>query len=210
MMLDINEAQQLMIKFIELRTKANETNSVIDIANFRKYEKICIEKFTYLVTMRTSRYKKFNNYEDLNQEGFEALLKAMKNYNPKKGCWFWWCHRYIDTRIARCANLHTTIRYPLKIAKEVTPHKETIMPTLIEEYRCPDKELEFSQTECIIQDAMKSLNDTQKEIIQLAYGFNGEKPMSINKICKKLNLSRSNCVKIINSAMLIMKDNINI
>lgn len=207
-MLNMEEAQQLMETFIELRAKAHESNSEEDRVNFEKHERICIEKFTYLVTMKTGKYKSFSNYEDLNQEGMEALVKAMKNYNPKKGNFFWWGHKYIDTRISRSANLHTTIRYPLKVAKATAPHKESILPLLIEEQYCPDKELEASQTSHAVETALNSLNEEQKNIVNLAYGFNGEKPLSINKICKKLNISRLNCIKLINSSLTILKENI--
>jgi RNA polymerase sigma factor (sigma-70 family) len=208
-MLTEQEAQELMIKLIDLRTavKAGEIQANIEL---KKHEKICIEKFRYLVTMKTGRYKIFSNYDDLNQEGFEALIKAMNNYNPKKGSFFWWAHKYIDTRISRSANLHTTIRYPLKVAKHNTPHKEAIMPTLIEERHCPDKELEESQTNHAIQRALAILTNEQREIINLAYGFDGDKPMSINKICKKLSISRLNCIKNINAAITLMKDNIKV
>ena len=207
-MLNIDEAQQLMEKFIELRTKAEDTKSPSDLNAFKNHERNCIEKFQYLVTMKTGRYKTFANYEDLNQEGNEALVKAMKNYNPKKGIWFWWAHKYIDTRISRSANLHTTIRYPLKIARDTTPHKESVMPLLVEDRYCPDKELETSQKMHAINNVISSLNEEQKEIINLVYGFDTDKPMSINKICKKLNMSRSNCIKAINNALSTMKENI--
>jgi RNA polymerase sigma factor (sigma-70 family) len=207
-MINMEEAQQLMETFIELREKACETGSGEDRSKFEKHERLCIQKFTYLITMKTGRYKAFSNYEDLNQEGMEALVKAMKNYNPKKGNFFWWAHHYIDTRISRSANLHTTIRVPLKIAKATPPHKEAVLPLLIEEKYCPDKELEASQSAHAIFAAMEILNEEQKNIINLAYGFNGEKPLSINKICKKLGISRLNCIKIINSSLIAIKDNI--
>ncbi len=98
------EAQDLMIKLIDLRKRAKEAGDPKIISELKKHEKICMEKFRYLVTMKTGRYKAFNNYDDLNQEGFEALVKAMNNYNPKKGSFFWWAHKYIDTRISRSAN----------------------------------------------------------------------------------------------------------
>jgi RNA polymerase sigma factor (sigma-70 family) len=158
--------------------------------------------------MKTGRYKAFSNYDDLNQEGFEALIKAMKNYNPKKGSFFWWAHKYIDTRISRSANLHTTIRYPLKVAKDKTPHKEAVMPTLIEERYCPDRELEDVQTNSVIQNAFDVLTDEQRSIINLAYGLDGTKPMSVNKICKEMHISRTSCMKSINSALSLMKDHI--
>lgn len=209
-MLNIDEAQQLMEEFIKLRAKAEETKLPQDRSLFKKHERLCLEKFQYLVTMKTGRYKTFANYEDLNQEGFEALLKGMKNYNPKKGNAFWWFHRYIDTRIARSANLHTTIRYPLKVAKENIPHKESIMPLMIEEKRCPDKELEALQSAHAIKNVFNLLSTEQQEVINLIYGLNGEKPMSINKVCKKLSMSRLNCIKVINASLSIMKDNIKI
>lgn len=209
-MLDIQEADQLMKDLIDLKKRFKDSNSIKDKLILQNHENLCVEKFKYLVTMKTSKYKTFSNYEDLNQEGLEALLKSMNNYNPKLGCFFWWAHKYIDTRISRSANLHTTIRYPLKVAKNNTPHKEAIMPTLIEERYCPDKELETSQTSRAIHGALSSLDNQQEEIIKLTYGFNGDKPMSINKVCKKLNISRSVCIKTINSALSIMKDNIKI
>src|SRR5688572_1576285 len=144
-MLTEQEAQDLMIKLIDLRGQIQTSEEKSLKKDLQRHEKICIEKFKYLVTMKTGRYKAFSNYDDLNQEGFEALIKAMNNYNPKKGSFFWWAHKYIDTRISRSANLHTTIRYPLKVAKNTTPHKEAVMPLLIEERYCPDKELEESQ-----------------------------------------------------------------
>lgn len=209
-MLNEQEAHDLMIKFIDLRTQFNETGDTKIEAQLKAHEKECIEKFRYLVTMKTGRYKAFSNYEDLNQEGFEALIKAMKTFKPNKGNFFAWAHNYIGTRISRSANLHTTIRFPLKVAKANTPHKESVMPIQIEERYCPDKELEESQTSHAIQGALSLLTKEQKEIINLAYGFDGDKPMSINKICKKLNVSRLSCIKTINSALSIMKDNIKI
>ncbi len=209
-MLTEQEAQDLMTKLIDLRSQVKESGDTKIVSELKKHEKVCMEKFRYLVTMKTGRYKAFSNYEDLNQEGFEALVKSMNNYNPKKGSFFWWAHKYIDTRISRSANLHTTIRYPLKVAKNNTPHKESVMPLLIEERYCPDRELEDSQTLSAIHGAVSALTQEQREVINLAFGFEGDKPMSINKICKKLSISRLSCIKTINSALSTMKENIKI
>jgi RNA polymerase sigma factor (sigma-70 family) len=209
-MLNIDEAQQLMERLIELRTQAHKSELPEDIRAFRQQEAMCVEKFTYLVTMKTSRYRNFSNYDDLNQEGIEALLKGMKNYNPKKGCAFWWFHRYIDTRISRSANLHTTIRYPLKIAKATPPHKELNMPVIIEEKNCPDQELETLQNKQAIKQVLTYLPALQQEVISLAYGFDGDKPVSINRICKKMGISRNVCLKMIDEALLTMREHIKI
>lgn len=207
-MLTEQEANELMNKWIDLKGQLKTSNEPKLVKEFEKHEKLCVEKFRYLVTMKTGRYKAFSNYEDLNQEGHEALIKAMKTFKPNKGSFFAWAHNYIGTRISRSANLHTTIRFPLKVAKANTPHKESVMPLLIEERYCPDKELEESQVTHAVQDALSVLSNEQKEIINLAFGFDGDKPMSINKICKKLGISRLSCIKTINSALSTMKENI--
>jgi RNA polymerase sigma factor (sigma-70 family) len=207
-MLTEQEANELMTKWIDLKFKANDSHDPKVIQEFKKHDRLCVEKFRYLVTMKTGRYKAFSNYEDLNQEGYEALIKAMKTFKPSKGSFFAWAHNYIGTRISRSANLHTTIRFPLKVAKVNTPHKESVMPLLIEERYCPDKELEESQVTQAVKNALSILSKEQKEIIDLAFGLDGDKPMSINKICKKFNISRLNCIKTINSALALMKESI--
>lgn len=208
-MLNTQQSQQIMDKFIELREIAKKTSSKEDIKALKDHERICIESFKYIVYMRTSRYKTFSNYNDLNQEGLEALVKAMNNYDPTKGNVFFWFHRYIDTRIARCANLHTTIRYPLKIAKSIAPHRENIMPLMINN-RKPDDDFETVEIGLIIDSALNYLDNSSKQVIEMAFGLDGGKPMSINKICKKLDITRTNCIKIIDTALSVMKDNINI
>lgn len=197
-----------MEKFIALREKA-ANGTPEDERAFRQHERICINKLQYLITMKTGKYKSFSNYEDINQEGYEALVKAMKNYNPKLGNFFWWCHRYIDTRIARSANMHTAIRYPMKVAKTIVPHKENNMPLMIEDKRCPDKEFEENQKYKSIQRGFSKLNEEQKEIISLVFGFDNEGSISINKICKRKNITRLHCLKIIKSAISVMRDNFN-
>jgi len=206
-MLNIDEAQKLMIDLIALRKRAIETKSIEDQKQFQKHETICINKFEYLVIMHARQYKSFANYEDLTQEGLLALVTAMHNYNPKKGNFFWWAHKYISTRIARAANTHTTIRYPLKVAKSVAPRKESKLPLLINTDR-PDTECEKNQTVALIQNSMGKLTDEQKSIINLAYGIDGEKPLSVNKICKRLGITRTKCINKIEEAMRVLKDNI--
>lgn len=209
-MITEKEAGSLMKELISLRDRVKKSQDTSVSEKYKKHERLCIEKFKYIVTMHTDKYRGFYNYEDLNQEGYEALVKAMKNYDPNKGSFFWWAHKYIETRISRSANLHTTIRYPLKFAKLNTPHKESVLPILIESRFCPDKNLESAEVLKAIQSAMKHLNKEQKDIISLAFGFDGDKPLSINKICKKMNMSRLNCIKAINSALNVLKQNIHL
>ncbi len=210
-MITEKEANQLMNKFIELRSKKQEFPNDKKIKfEFQKHEQLCIEKFKYLISMRTSRYKAFSNYDDLNQEGLEALVKAMKTFNPKKGSFFAWAHNYIATKVVRGANTHSTIRYPLRIAKEQMPHKEAVMPLLLEEKNIPDQEVELDQLMNSVHNVLHILTPEQHNIISLFYGLNGEPPISINKICEKLDISRASCIKTMQTGLSLIRENIKI
>lgn len=207
MLTDI-EGQELMKKLIELRNEAKNSSDVSALSAFKAQEQLCIEKFKYIVLMKASHYKGFSNYEDLVQEGLMALTRALSNYNPKKGSIYYWIHRYVDTKVSRQANFHTVIRYPLKVAKEIAPHRENNLPLLIEERHCPDKEAEASEIAYLIDNAISVLDNNQSNIIRLAFGFNGDKPLSVNKICKRLHISRAICIKTINASLDILKEQI--
>jgi RNA polymerase sigma factor (sigma-70 family) len=208
-MLTQEEAQKLMIDLVALRKTAAETKSTADQKAVEKQEQLCIEKFDYIVYMNTNRYKAFANYDDLVQEGRLGLVSAMKNYNPKKGSFFWWSNRYVQTRISRAANLHSTIRFPLVVAKKMMPKKEMNLPLLIDNTNRPDTECEKIETKTMIESVMEEvLTEEQKNIITLAYGIDGDKPMSINKMCKKLGITRTKCINKIDEAMCAMKERI--
>jgi RNA polymerase sigma factor (sigma-70 family) len=206
-MLTEKEAHNLMDTLISLKKQFAETQDRKIETKLKKHEQLCIDKFRYLISMRTHKYRSFNNYEDLNQEGYEALLKAMLTFQPSKGSFFSWAHHYISTRISRSANLHTTIRYPLQVAKKTPPHKENDLPTQIEEKSCPDVQLETNELSCALQDAMNVLSPQQQNILYLAYGFDGGKPLSINKICEKYGLTRIACHKIIDASLGLLREN---
>lgn len=209
-MISIDEAQDLMTTFIQLRKKSEETKKEEDIRKFKNHEKICISKFYYLITMRTNKYKGFSNFEDLNQEGLEMLVRAMNNYNPSKGNFFWWAHKYIETRIARSANTHTVIRYPLKFAKVNIPHREAKLPDIKDEKNVPDKLTETLEITKAINTAMELLNEEQKKLVNMVFGIDGNNPMSISKVCRKMKLSRFHCMKTIDGVLDILKKNIRV
>jgi RNA polymerase sigma factor (sigma-70 family) len=187
-MITEKEAQDLIKKYLEVKSGENK-NAI------RIHENECMEKFKYLVTMKTSRYKQFSNYEDLNQEGMLALVKAMQTYDiSTNASFFWWAHKYIDTRISRSANQHSTIRYPLKIAKNQIPHKESKMPNVVEKKNIPDLQLEKYESHYTLEKALAKLPVDKKELLEMYYGFN-DSPVSISKICRSKGITRNVCLK---------------
>jgi len=64
-----------------LEKKADETKSPNDIKELIKQKDYFVSKYKYLVDMNSKFYKKFDNYEDLYQEGIVALLSSIKTFN---------------------------------------------------------------------------------------------------------------------------------
>jgi RNA polymerase sigma factor (sigma-70 family) len=199
-MLNEQESQDLIVKLLELRK--------VNSPELKKHEQLCMEKFKYLIAMHTSRYKQFNNYDDLNQEGFVALLKSIKTYNPDKGSFFYWAHKYVNTCISRSANQHTVIRYPLTVAKNQAPRRESIMPHLMDESTRPDKQFEIAEINNLVNNASNELSIEQKNIISLIFGLDSGKSMSISKVCKKCNITRTHCIHIVKRALSIIKSHV--
>src|SRR5882757_5429473 len=99
-------AREMMKHLSKLRKTYFKTKSENDKSAYFQYEAECLKTLKYFVQMKTGKYKKFANYEDLNQEGMEVLLKAMKTFKNNKGSFFFWAGLHVNTRLARSANNH--------------------------------------------------------------------------------------------------------
>jgi len=202
------DAQKLLNKLTLLKQQAKESGNTTEL---KKHERLCIEQFKYLINMKTNKYKFFNNYEDLKQEGFLALLTAIDSYLPSKGSFFYWAHQYIDTRLNRMSNAHTLIRYPLKPNEERSSYKEMPIQHLIisDNKYCPHFQLESAEINHNIQSAIDKLPSDQKEIINSFYGLNQDK-QSISNINKKLKITRLKCLKKLDRGLFNIKEIIKI
>lgn len=196
------DAYELLEKFIFYRDKIaiNNSKSKKVHAEYEKYLAECAEKFDYLITMKTNRYKSFPNHEDLRQDGRVALMLALKSYKMGKGDFFWWAHKYIDTRITRSANNHSTLKIPIHKAKEMQPHKVSQIPVLIDSDEDVFNKVEELEKKNKIKEALAVLPDDQKKIIELAYGVNGIKQHSVSNISRLTGMPVNDCMKILTKA----------
>jgi len=174
------EAQELVSKFLELKSKYNESKSQKDKRELISHENILVEKFKYLVYSRTYPYKKFSNYDDLNQDGYEALVMGLKNFDKSKGSIFWWLHKYIDTRIYRSANSYSTVRIPMAVAKN-NPPKMTTIPISTEDYRSSPEETMLNKS---IAAKLSKLNKEDYDLVTSIFGI-GKDKLTVEEYNKK-------------------------
>lgn len=207
-MLDKLEAEKIINKYVELRDEYKKTN--IKTKDLIDQKNICISKFEYIIRSRISKYKSFSNYEDLKQEGMIGLLYDLENFDTsKKAPFFYWEHKYIDTRVSRAANSHSTIKYPLKIAKENIPHKEAIIPTIIDEKTNPELNTLFMEANIKISKALQEcLSENERKVISMYYGIETKK-ININKISIETGLDKDTCKKYFRTGLAKLKAKFN-
>lgn len=194
------EIDQFANEIIQLRKKAEKSKSKITKRTLREKQQLFVNRFRYLVTNRTGKYRKFSNYKDLEQDGFEALFLALRTYDPSKGSFTWWADKYISTRVARAANTHSTIRVPLKKAREMKPYKTSTIPILVDSQPDPQSCFEATETSRHITCAVKQLPEQHQKLINLIYGFQGMKPHSVGNALEVLSISRSQGLRLLEEA----------
>lgn len=199
------EANELAIKYLELRAKAEETNSDEDIKAYKAYQNECITKLQPLVLRRVAKYRKFSNYPDLEQDGFEALLMSLNTYKPEKGLFSIWADFYIKTRVSRAANAHSTIRVPIKKARDVKPYKTSSMPIMEDTGKNPFEALEEQESCNSLMSAVDELPPEQREVVTMTYGLNGSRPNTAGNVMERLSISRQQYTKLLTQAKSAIK-----
>jgi len=163
-----------------------------------------MEAHRYIVDMHANRYRKFSNYEDLLQEGYEGLAKALKTFKQNKGNFFFWAHKYVGTKINRAANQHTTIRFPMRVARANPPRRESItspnVVALLETNINPEKIYSESEIEFVVHQQLDKLSSQESDILKLMFGIDTKKK-SVKKIAEEFGLRICDVKHISNKAM---------
>ncbi|MCK9567822.1 sigma-70 family RNA polymerase sigma factor [Candidatus Pacearchaeota archaeon] len=200
-----NHERMLLEKLVTLREKYKLKQNKKNQLEYKKVESDCIMMFSHIVDSRTKKYRGFANYEDLCQDGKIALCRALQTYNPNKGDFYWWCNKYIKTKISREANRHSTIKIPLKHAKLVQPYKVSQLPIIIDGEPSALDRIANDEAVILIRSAVEKLPEDQRRVITLHYELGGGSDnrrdlYSIGKICDRLNISRMSCIKLLTEA----------
>ena len=200
--MQLEEYNQIARQFLDLKNKA-KLGGEEECKKYKEYQDFCAKKLAPLVNFRVGKYKQFSNYEDLKQDGFEALMMAFDSYDPEKGCNFlYWARQYIRTKVSRAANAHSTIRFPLKKTKELKPYKVGTIPIVIDDSNSPLDAVEKEQNASVVHMAIAELPIQQRHILLMRYEFDS----SISKISKELKISRPTCQKLLNEAEFVLKN----
>lgn len=180
---NVNENIRLRIKEIKAERKDNQ-------ALAKRMEDDLIISLAYLVHSVVYRYKRFDNYEDLYQEGMIGLIKAVQQYNSDTSFHFtryamWWIKARVVRSIKKLnlitvsgdENMRYFMQYDIKendMIDEGDPEKSAILTE------------EISQ----LNNVISSLPEKHQQIIKMRYGLNNVKEHNLQDLGDKLDMTR--------------------
>jgi DNA-directed RNA polymerase specialized sigma subunit len=199
------QLEQMAIDYLDIQDNIKKTQNSSELRKFKSQQEQIIKNLKCLVNIRSFKYKKFSNFPDLEQEGLEALVMALNTFKPNRSSFTWWADKYISTRLSRAANAHSTVRVPIKHAREFKPLKSSVIPLIVDE-RNGHSELEIKDVEKRVNEAINKLPEMNKKFISMLYGLNGIRQYNITQLCEKFSLNKSESLKLINDSKRKLKN----
>lgn len=144
--------------------------------------------------------KKFENsgvnIEDLVSIGTIGLMKAINSYNLEKNIKLaTYASRCIENEILMFLRKNNKIKTEVSIDEPINTDSEgndlSLADILGTDNDSIFKHVEESDNKKILEIAIKKLNDREKMIMQLRYGFNGYDELTQKEVADKLGISQS-------------------
>lgn len=169
-----------------------------DGEKIKKIESELVAGCGFLVLGITKRYGGLSNYEDLCQEGYIGLLRAVRKFNYNKfPNFFIYANRWITNYVLKSAKRYDIVYNPDK--------KKTIYSEPKEDDAILDvnQEDEFFEKEriSVLNKILLRCNNTESEVLRRSLGANNGRCDSLRKIGNDLNISHEKVRQIKNNAV---------
>lgn len=187
---------EVLTEFVNIRDLPGSSERSVA---YKRCLETCIKEFDYIVLQCARKYVRFNNHEDLIQEGRIALISALKSFKFGKGSWYWWANKYIATKLSREAAKHSTIRVPLKKSKDYIQHKVELPFIMCDSESPYETFLENDILDRIEGGIRRVASSRDIDIFYKYYGIGGRKSESIPSLCKMYDITRDSVVNSINT-----------
>lgn len=188
--------------FKQIEILKNDKSKISEINNLQN--KI-INGLSFLVYDMAKSYRKFPNYEDLVQEGFIGLIKAVRKFDFNKyPNFFMYANQWIKNSIKKSASRFDVVYNPNR-KRVVYAEKESDN----EEDSSMDLENIFFEKELKIkvQETINELSDRDREIIKKIFGFIDSAPQTLREIGPEFNLTHERVRQIKNNIISKLKNN---
>lgn len=186
---------------MDMFKEIDDMTGEIEITEKRKE---IVERISFLVYGQAKPYRNFSNYEDLVQEGFVGLLKAVEKFKWRMfPNFFIYSGQWIRHYIKRSASRFDVVYNPNKTRVVYAEPNELEVDLSDSPY-----EILFAvEREEGINMVLAGLSNTERQIISMIFGLDGQKQETLRKIGPKFNVTYERIRQIKNNALVKLKRN---
>jgi RNA polymerase sigma factor (sigma-70 family) len=159
-----------------------------------------VGRLAFLVHSKIRSHKGSPLYDDLLQEGQLGIMRALQDFEPERGRnFFMFATWHIQTRVRRLL-LRETRRCE-------SPAGDML---LAEDSAETHDNLEDRESRKTIMRALSFLPDSDRRVLVMRFGFDGEEPRTFQQIGKELGISRQRVQQIEAGALRRLRKNRNL
>lgn len=190
------------INSIRRNNKDSDTRKNKKIAMIQ--EKIFIG-LRFLVYNNVKFYRKFPNYDDLVQEGFIGLLKAIRKFNYELfPNFFVYSERWIRHYVKRAASRFDVVYCPNRNRVVYADPSEVGEEELADS---PEEEYIIKESVQKVREILNEFSDRDREIVERIFGLNNNNPQTLRDIGPSYDLTYERVRQIKNHVISKLRKN---
>jgi RNA polymerase sigma factor (sigma-70 family) len=183
-----------MLKEDETLTESQKEAAVTGMQNKM------IESLSFLVYSSTKKYRKFPNYEDLVQEGFIGLLRAVRRFNHNLfPNFFVYSERWINNGIRRAASRFDVVYSPNR--SRVVYAEPSDVGKEEDSQDGPEDTYLAKEATQKVRDVLCEFSAREREIIERIFGLDERNPQTLRDIGPTYNLTHERIRQIKNQVI---------
>ena len=188
-----------LFKLVDEVKASDMSQEQID-SEVKKIHNKIVTEMSFLVYHFAKPYTRFPNYEDLVQEGFVGLIRAVNKFEwPRFPNFFVYSERWILNGIKRAASKFDVVYNP---NRERTVYAEPHELGLEEESGVtPEEEFFTQEKRDVIVKVLAELPDRDREIVQRIFGIGDFQPQTLREIGPLYNLTHERIRQIKNNVI---------
>jgi len=185
------------------------SNNLSDDELGKKVEKMqnrIVTELSFLVYSNAQPYRKFPNYEDLVQEGFIGLLKAVRRFEHARfPNFFVFSEQWIRHSVKRAASRFDIVYNPNK--NRVVYADPTDVGKEVETEDTPEESFFDKERNARVEEVLNDLPERDREIVKRIFGIGSYKPQTLREIGPLFNLTHERVRQIKNKVISKLKKN---
>jgi len=194
------EAMNLFRSIDDLKADGTLSSDQLE-KQVEKVQNRIVTELSFLVYSVTKPYRSFPNYEDLVQEGFIGLVKAVRRFDHNRfPNFFVFSEQWIRHSVKRAASRFDVVYNPDKTRvvyaepSEIGKEEEQVEET-------PEEQFFVKERDERIAEVLGELPERDREIVRLIFGLDGRQPQTLREIGPMFNLTHERIRQIKNKAI---------